>query len=63
MHFPVFGYIIVTFDYSTQRQVLHILGLNDSYPLKGKRSYDLSGKASGHPALQFYNATTCVSSC
>lgn len=36
-HFQVFGYIIiiVTFDYSTQRQVAHILGLNGSNTLNG----------------------------
>lgn len=35
-HFQVFGYIIIiTFDYSTQRQVAHILGLNGSNTLNG----------------------------
>lgn len=37
MHFPVFGYIIITFDYYTQRQVAHILNLDGSDTLSGNR--------------------------
>lgn len=60
MHFPVFGYIIITFDYYTQRQVAHILNLDGSDTLSGNRRYDLSGKPSGHPVLQFYVATCII---
>lgn len=60
MHFLVFGYIIITFDYYTQRQVAHILNLDGSDTLSGNRRYDLSGKSRGHPVLQFYVATCII---
>lgn len=60
MHFPVFGYVIITFDYYTQRQVAHILNLDGSDTLSGKRRYDLNGKPSGYSVLQFYVATWII---